>query len=423
MAAPILTPGKPATRLSTVLPPLIFGCATFNNLYNKDPYAMDTVGLVQRALELGVRAFDTSPYYGPSEDLLGQALDTDFVKKNVPRADYSLITKAGRISADEFDYSREGIRQSIERSLRRLRSSYLDLAYCHDVEFVTDDEVVEAVTELRRIRDEKGTIKYVGISGYPLDVLCRLAKRILDETGEPLDAVMSYGNFTLQNTTLANQGIQELMQAGVDVVPNASVLGMGLLRRDGLPVGAQGDWHPAPAGLRAAVRRASDFCDRHGERLEVVAIRYALESWIYLGQSAGSLGDPACGVPWKRESNEQVGGMKLGVSVMGVSKLDELEKTLQVWRSILDGLENGEETARAAGRWKRDHEWSLNRKHAVQIMADGIQEHLAEWLDYAWDSPGAGYVYKKNQQEVQRLRVDTSLLTPATSPKGGAVAV
>lgn len=414
-----LTKGKPAHQLSSILPPLVFGTATFNTQYNHLD-KLDTVGLVQKALEFGIRAFDTSPYYGPSEELLGAALDTPFVHENVPREHLFYITKCGRIAGDEFDYSPPWIRQSIRRSLERLRTTYLDIVYCHDVEFVDEDEVVEAVKELRRIRDEDGTVKYVGISGYPLPVLCSLAARVLVETGEPLDAVMSYANFTLQNTTLATYGMQQLKAAGVDVVPNASPLGMGLLRRAGPPVAGQGDWHPAGPGVRAAVRRASEFCDRHGERIEVIAIRYAFESWIRLGEEVGSKGDPASGVAWSYETNEQVGGRKLGISVMGVSNHSELEKTMQVWRSILDGLENGEETARKAGRWTRDHEWSLNRQRAVQIMADGIQEHLAEFLDFAWDSPDKEYVKKRAAAKGKTLKVERAQepwLTPAQSPR------
>ena len=393
------------TALSSVLPPLIFGTATFNYQFNPDPYELDTTGLVQKALEFGVRAFDTSPYYGPSEEILGAALDTDFVHANVPRRDYFLLTKVGRIAADEFDYSAEWVRASVQRSLQRLKTDYLDVVYCHDVEFVSEEEVMVAVRELRRIRDEEGTIKYVGISGYPLPVLCSLAHRVLRETGEPLDAVMSYANFTLQNQLLATTGVKELQAAGVDVVPSASPLGMGLLRRQGVPIGSMGDFHPSSNELRAAVKRASDFCDRHDERLEVVAIRYALESWLRLGSSVGSRGDPASGVPWQPESNSQVGGARLGVSVMGVSRASELDKTMQVWRSILDGLENGAETARRAGRWTRDHEWSLNRQRAVQILADGIQEHLDAYLDYTWDSPGAGFV---NQHKAKKEGTTTA---------------
>ncbi|KAK0897124.1 hypothetical protein LTR02_010829, partial [Friedmanniomyces endolithicus] len=404
--------------LSSVLPPLIFGTATFNYQYNPDPYELDTVGLVQKALEFGVRAFDTSPYYGPSEEILGAALDTEFVRKNLSRNEYFLCTKVGRVASDEFDYSPEWVRESIEKSRLRLKTDYLDLVYCHDVEFVPEEEAVGAVRELRRIRDEEGTIRYIGISGYPLPVLCSIAHRVLRETGEPLDAVMSYANFTLQNDLLASSGVAELKAAGVNVVPNASPLGMGLLRREGVPVGSMGEWHPSSNELRAAVKRASDFCDRHDEKLEVVGIRYALEQWIRLGASVGSRGDPASGVPWRRESNEQVGGTRLGVSVMGVSKAGELEKTMQVWRSILDGLENGEETARRAGRWTRDHEWSLNRQKAVQMMADGIHEHLDAYMDYVWDSPPKDFVNKRAKSAQKQLEpADDAWLTPAASPR------
>jgi aryl-alcohol dehydrogenase-like predicted oxidoreductase len=58
-------------RLSSVLPPLIFGTATFNYQYNTDPYKLPTTALVHKAFSLGIRAFDTSPYYGPSEEILG----------------------------------------------------------------------------------------------------------------------------------------------------------------------------------------------------------------------------------------------------------------------------------------------------------------------------------------------------------------
>ena len=127
--------------LSSVLPPLIFGTATFNSQYNKDPYALDTNGLVEQALRHGVRAFDTSPYYGPSEELLGQALSTSYVKEHFPRDQYFLLTKCGRIAGDEFDYSAAWVRQSVARSLQRLNTSYLDVVYCHDVEFVDMDVV------------------------------------------------------------------------------------------------------------------------------------------------------------------------------------------------------------------------------------------------------------------------------------------
>jgi len=392
--------------LSTLLPPLVCGTATFNSQYNPDPYALPTTGIVHRALSLGVRAFDTSPYYGPAEELLGQALDTQFVLGNFLRRDFFLLTKVGRIGGSDFDYSASWVRYSVQRSLKRLKTSYLDVVYCHDVEFVSPPDVLIAVNELRRIRDETGVIRYVGISGYPVRVLCELAEMILRETGEPLDAVMSYANFTLQNTTLSSEALPRLKAAEVDVVPNASPLGMGMLRRGGVPVGGQGDFHPAPQGLRDAVLAASEWCDTRDEKLEVVSIRFALETWLREGSAVGSMGDPASGIPWRRETIEEVGGANLGVSVMGVSSLDELEETMRVWRSILDGLDGGKATAIASGRGLSDHDWSLKRKRQVLELAHGVRKVLGTWIDFAWPSPGSGYVRTveaEKQLEVSRL--------------------
>ncbi len=399
-------------ELSTLLPPLILGTATFNSQYNPDPYLLPTTNIVHRALSLGVRAFDTSPYYGPAEDLLGKALDTAFVHDNFPRRDYFLLSKVGRIGGAEFDYSAAWVRHSIQRSLDRLRTSYLDVVYCHDVEFVSPEEVLEAVTELRRLRDQSGVVKYIGISGYRVTTLCEQAEMILEKTGKPLDAVMSYANFTLQNTRLSSVALKRLRAAGVDVVPNASVLGMGLLRRTGVPIGGQGDFHPSPTELRGAIKKASDWCDSQNDRIEKVAIRFALETWMRQGESVGSKGDPASGIPWVRETIEQIGGTKLGVSVMGVSNVEELDETMRVWRSILDGLENGEQTAVESGRGTGDHLWSLSRQKKVAKLARGIRQVLGKWVDYTWTSPPPGFV---NQRKALTAASE-QLLTPAASP-------
>lgn len=402
----------PPLELSTLLPPLILGTATFNSQYNPDPYLLPTTSIVHRALSLGVRAFDTSPYYGPAEDLLGKALDTAFVHENFPRHDYFLLTKVGRIGGAEFDYSAAWVRHSVHCSLDRLRTSYLDVVYCHDVEFVSSEEVLQAVTELRRLRDETGVVKYIGISGYPVTTLCERAEMVLEKTGEPLDAVMSYANFTLQNTRLSSVALKRLRAAGVDVVPNASVLGMGLLRRSGVPIGGQGDFHPSPPELRAAIKKASDWCDSQNDRIEKVAIRFALETWMREGESIGSKGDPASGIPWTRETIEQLGGTKLGVSVMGVSNVEELDETMRVWRSILDGLENGEQTAVESGRGTGDHLWSLSRQKKIAKLSRGVRQVLGKWFDYTWSSPPPGFV----NQRIALAAASEQLPTPAASP-------
>ncbi|KAL3424220.1 L-galactose dehydrogenase [Phlyctema vagabunda] len=360
---------KTQPPLSSILPPLICGTATFNNLYNDDAFALPTTAIVQKALALGVNAFDTSPYYGPSEELLGKALNTDYVRANHPRGSYYLVTKVGRIAGSEFDYSAEWVRYSIQRSLQRLHTKYLDVVYCHDVEFVTAAEVLTAVRELRRIRDTEGTVKYIGISGYPVPLLCDLAELVLKETGEPLDCVMSYANFTLQNTTLETVGLERLLKAGVSVVPNASPLGMGLLRGAGVPIGAKGDFHPAPQELRDAVQKCVKYVETRGERLEVVAIRWALETWAVAGARVGGKGG-------------------VGISVMGVSNLAELEETMRVWGSVVDGLELQDAPTPSL----KDKSFSLQRRAKIQHMATEIWKVFGTWRDYTWASPDVDYV-------------------------------
>ena len=374
---------KPAMPLNEVLPPLIFGTATFNFQYNRDPHSLEAAKLVHKAIDNGITAFDTSPYYGPSEEILGKALQQPEPGMNEPfhRKSYQLITKVGRISGDVFDYSPEWVRKSVERSLKRLNTDHLDLVYCHDVEFVSPEETLAAVKELRTIRDEPGQkekkIRYIGICGYPVDYLCDMAEMILKETGEPLDAVQSYANYTLQNTRLATRGVERLKKAGVEIVTNGSVLGMGLLRSNGLPVGGMGDWHPAPSGLRDGCKKASNMLQSRGEnseRLEVVAMRWALDSWLDVGAAVGT-------------RSSELARPKCGVSVIGVSSDRELDDAIQVWRNI-----EGKRRSEDKRIWKDEQE-SLHR------MAKEIRDVLGEYYDYAWASPEEGWVRKEHKEE------------------------
>jgi D-arabinose 1-dehydrogenase len=84
----------------------------------------------------GIRAFDTSPYYDNSEIVLGSALQA--LSHEFPRGTYQILTKVGRYgpTSEDFDYSRDAVRRSVRRSLRRMHTSYLDVVYVHDIEFV-----------------------------------------------------------------------------------------------------------------------------------------------------------------------------------------------------------------------------------------------------------------------------------------------
>ncbi len=419
---PPTAPASARPPLHTVLPPLILGTATFNTQYVADPHAMPYRDIVARALSLGVSGFDTSPYYGPSETLLGTALDalmnpTPTASSTgsttpLPRSSFFLVTKAGRIVLDEFDYSPAWVRYSVLRSLRRLHTLHLDLVYMHDVEFLSPAEVLGAVRELRRLRDEDGVVHYVGISGFPVDVLCGLAEMVLAETGEPLDAVLSYGHFTVQNRRLglpwvekeragevgeevssssSSSPLARFKKAGVDVVLNASMLGMGLLTSRGIPAdppAASDDeagkkasplaqWHPSPFGLRVACKQLAGLVAAAGERLEAVAIRWALAEWARLGAEAGFGVGPS---------------RKVGATVCGVSTISELEETVAEWRGSLSSLGHAVDGA--------DEAYGPARQAKVlSLVQKELWPALGSWLDYVWDSPGSGFVNTRRERD------------------------
>ncbi|KAJ9165742.1 Aldo/keto reductase [Coniochaeta hoffmannii] len=396
--------------LSAVLPPLILGTATFNIQYVSDPLSMPSTAIVARCLELGITAFDTSPYYGPSETILGAALSHALTASPtpIPRSSLTLITKCGRLGPSTFDYSPAQVRYSVLRSLHRLRTPYLDLVYAHDVEFVSDAEVLAAVTELRRLRDDGGLVRYVGISGFPVARLVELAELVRRETGEGLDAVLSYGNFTVQNRTLGRAELHGLGQpgsetswlrrfkdAGVGVVLNASMLGMGLLTTVGIPpdpetpvvVPAAGGrveekasplarWHPSPPGLRLACKRLAALAAGEGERLEAVAIRWSLAEWARIAALAG-LG---VSLPGAEERT-------VGATVMGVTSVGELEETVREWQGVLASLQAQDTEAEA------DKADSARQAKIIELVEKKMWPSLGqEWLDYSWASPGDGFV-------------------------------
>ena len=159
-------PVRPSSIALRTIPPLGLGGATFSTQFNPLPDDESTLpvqAILRRALSLGINLIDTSPYYGNSEIVLGRALRAVW-EDGWSRNGMFICTKVGRKKIDEFDYSPSAVRASVMRSLERLGVQQLDVVYCHDVEFVTKGEVLGAVTELFKLRDE-GKIRYVGISG------------------------------------------------------------------------------------------------------------------------------------------------------------------------------------------------------------------------------------------------------------------
>lgn len=115
--------------------------------------------LLSRAKDLGINLLDTAPAYGNSEQRLGELL-TD-------RQDWIICTKVGEEFADGksfFDFSAAHTRHSIERSLRDLKTDYLDIVLIHsdgnDTHIIESTDCLATLMELKK----KGLIRAIGMS-------------------------------------------------------------------------------------------------------------------------------------------------------------------------------------------------------------------------------------------------------------------
>lgn len=124
--------------------------------------------LVRVALMNGINFLDTAYIYGPerSEELVGEVWS-----ETVEREEVILATKGAHQLVDGdvvMNNSPEFLKQSVEDSLKRLRTDYIDLYYIHFPDEQTPkDEAVAALAELKA----EGKIRAIGVSNFSLEQL------------------------------------------------------------------------------------------------------------------------------------------------------------------------------------------------------------------------------------------------------------
>lgn len=237
---------------------LSFGASSLGGVFH-DVDEREGIRTVQEAVEQGINLIDVSPYYGltKAETVLGKAIPL------MPRERFYLSTKAGRYGSEEFDFSAKRLVRSVDESLRRLQTDYLDLLYLHDIEFGSLQQIVEESIPAIRALKAQGKVRFIGVSGLPLAALAKVA-----EAAE-LDSVLSYCHYSLNDTSLLEL-IPLLEEKGVGLV-NASPLSMGLLSGSAPP-----SWHPASERIRRICAETAEQCRARGIELARLAIQFAV---------------------------------------------------------------------------------------------------------------------------------------------------
>lgn len=253
------------------LPILSFGASSLGQEF-RSVTLEEAFASIRTALELGMNFIDTSPFYGRgmSEVLLGIAL------RDVPRAAYTLCTKLGRYDVHHFDFSAKRVVESVDVSLHRLGCGHLDIVLCHDIEFVPLRQIVHETLPALRALQKAGKVRYVGISGYPQKIF----RTILEQAD--LDCVLSYNQYTLQNTRFADETIPLLKKRGVGIM-NAGPFSARLLTNSPLPV-----WFRDPPNVQAAARMAAEHCQNRGVDIAQLALQFSLRHADITTTVAGS---------------------------------------------------------------------------------------------------------------------------------------
>jgi D-threo-aldose 1-dehydrogenase len=261
-----------------------YGVAALGNLLREVP-AHEWEGAVAAAWDCGVRYFDVAPHYGLglAEHRLGIGLH------GRPREEFMVSTKIGRllrpvanpsgarddegfdVPADFVrvrDYSRDGVRRSLESSLERLQLDRVDIVFVHDPDDYYRDALDHAFPALEELRGE-GVITSYGAGMNQSAMLTRFVQQT------DLDVVLLAGRYTLLEQGPLDDLLPVCLERDVSVVA-AGVFNSGILATDIPQRSATYNYQPVGEVEFASATRLAAICNRYDIPLPAVAAQFPL---------------------------------------------------------------------------------------------------------------------------------------------------
>lgn len=245
--------GKTGLNLSV----LGFGVSPVGNVF--EPVSeQDGINALHYGMDNGINFFDVSPFYGDTlaETRLGMALKGR-------RQDIILATKCCRY-VDHFDFSYQRVISSIDESLKRLKTDYVDLYQLHDIEFGSMEQLLnEAVPAILKVK-ESGKARFIGITGLPVRYLAHIARQV------ELDTVLSWAHYNLLEDEINDELVPLSLQKGFGLM-NAAPFLQRILTDAPLPA-----WHRSPQPLKDMQPKLIGLCQQYGLSLSDVALAFAI---------------------------------------------------------------------------------------------------------------------------------------------------
>ncbi|MBT2231935.1 aldo/keto reductase [Nonomuraea sp. NEAU-A123] len=267
------------------LPRIGLGTASLGNFLS--PISdEDAAAVIARALGRGIRYLDTAPLYGhglaeqrvraaiagiPRDELVISTKVGRLLREGAPRDDsqyfngepfYKDVPSAGPV----WDFSENGIRQSVEESLRRVGVDRFDILLLHDPDEHFEQASTTAYKALSELRAD-GEVRAIGAGMNSTSVLTKLVRDC------DLDVILLAGRYTL----LDQSGMDELLPMCVRRTTSVVVGGVfnsGILI-DPEP-GTTFDYVPASAEVLDRARRIRGICARHDVPMAAAAVQFPL---------------------------------------------------------------------------------------------------------------------------------------------------
>jgi len=178
----------------------------------------DQNALIRRCLDLGINFFDTSAIYNESEVILGKAL------KEVPRGSYIMATKWHHAAGGELAADGAPLVASVESSLQRLGTDYVDIMQFHGLHVGQYHEAVKRFYPTMKQLQQDGKVRFIGFSEpYPGNSDPKQDTTALALTTHPelWDTIMiKYG---IINQLPAKEALPLALARGVGILNMASV--------------------------------------------------------------------------------------------------------------------------------------------------------------------------------------------------------
>jgi aryl-alcohol dehydrogenase-like predicted oxidoreductase len=240
--------------------PVGIGGAALSHGYTTPSTDEDAVAAINRAAELGIAYLDTSAGYGESERRIGLAFKND----SKLRERFFLATKTGT-GVRPKNYTADWTYRSVENSLKRLNTDWLDLMQIHDPDSLEPPLAKGGALEALKDLKEQGVIRAIGLGVRSHEFLLQAI-----EHGD-FDTILTYADFNLARQTARDTLFPAAEKNDVGIILGSPILFGLLSNRSEEKIERHRQREEIPR-----VRQIAQWAREKGVKLMSLALQYCL---------------------------------------------------------------------------------------------------------------------------------------------------